>query len=43
MTPEEIYLSNHGYYVLGARADRERYALFSAADEGGQNKVVLAV
>jgi hypothetical protein len=43
MTPAEIYDSNHGYYILGARADRERYALFAAPDKPGPNKVVLAV
>jgi hypothetical protein len=43
MTPEEIYDNTHGYYILGARADRERYALFSAPDKPGPNKVVLAV
>jgi len=43
MTPDEIYRNNHGYYVLGARADRESYALFSAPDQRGQNMVVLAV
>jgi hypothetical protein len=43
MTPREIFDANHGYYVLGARADRERYALFAAPDKPGPNKVVLAV
>jgi hypothetical protein len=43
MTPQEIYESNHGYYILGARADRERYAIFSAPDKPRPNKVVLAV
>jgi hypothetical protein len=43
MTPAEIFDANHGYYILGARADRERYALFSAPAKPGPNKVVLAV
>ncbi|MEU4697414.1 hypothetical protein [Nonomuraea dietziae] len=43
MTPSDVYDLNHGYYVLGARADRERYALFSAPDQSAGNKVVLAV
>lgn len=43
MAPEEIYRNNHGYYILGARADRERYALFSAPHKPGPNEVVLAV
>lgn len=43
MTPAEIYDHNHGYYILGARADPERYALFTALDKPRRNKVVLAV
>ncbi|MGW4420492.1 hypothetical protein [Streptosporangium sp. NPDC004631] len=43
MSPSEIYRDNHGYYVLGARADRENYALFSAPDHNGERTVVLVV
>jgi len=43
MTPDEIFHDNHGYYPLGPRADRQRYALFAAPDKPGPNKVVLAV
>jgi hypothetical protein len=34
MSDEDCYRSNRGRWVLGARADHERYALFSARNEG---------
>jgi hypothetical protein len=42
MTDEDCYESNRGRWVLGARADRERYALLSATDEA-RKVVVLAI
>lgn len=29
MTPEDLYEANHGCWVLGARAERERFVLFT--------------
>jgi len=32
MTPEEVWECNRGYWRLGPRASRERYATFSTSD-----------
>jgi hypothetical protein len=42
MSDADCYQSNRGRWVLGERADHERYALFSARD-GGRKLVRLAV
>lgn len=34
MPPQTIYEQNRGTWVLGARADREQYAVFSDTEEG---------
>lgn len=40
MSEEQIYNINRGRWVLGERADRERYALFSA---GGQVRLAVGI
>jgi hypothetical protein len=42
MTDEDCYRSNRGRWVLGERADHERYALLSARS-GGRKLVRLAI
>ncbi|WP_138757355.1 hypothetical protein [Modestobacter altitudinis] len=34
MDPQAVYEQNRGIWVLGARADRERYAIFSDTTKG---------
>jgi hypothetical protein len=43
MTEDEVYQWNRGRWVLGARADTERYALFSARDTTGAKLVRAAI
>jgi hypothetical protein len=43
MTEEECYQYNRGRWVLGERADSERYALFSARDAAGTKRVRAAI
>ena len=40
MTDEELYEANRGCWVLGARADREQFALIS---HGGEVKMAIAI
>jgi len=43
MTEEECFWLNRGRWVLGTRANSERYVLFSARDSFGNNRVRAAV
>lgn len=43
MTEDECYRDNRGHWALGARADTERYALFSARDSAGTKRVRAAI
>ena len=43
MSDEECYYNNRGRWVLGERADREDFALFSARDAEGRKLFRMAI
>jgi hypothetical protein len=43
MTDEENYYCNRGCWILGERADKEEFALFSARDDAGSKLFRMAI